>query len=273
MGQCTTKCRARGECGFTLIELLVVVAIIATLVALLLPALHGVRQEAGDVVCRTSLRQIMVMHATASGSNKDRWANDLEPDTLLAHWVFGDTDAAADATLEQTYYWLGPLSTLGMVSRFEDPQGLSCPIALHNEQDRLDPNWQFGPLASYYYSAAMFTRADLWDPDVPGARRHPDDFRKSVGVHEVTFPAQKVVMSELMSYHGSGDRVGQPGNISRPQVVNVAFADGHVEPVDLSDAQAALAADWHEIRDILNQRVPRTLPFSSSANGFRGRDF
>jgi prepilin-type N-terminal cleavage/methylation domain-containing protein/prepilin-type processing-associated H-X9-DG protein len=43
--------------GFTLIELLVVVSIIALLMAVLLPALHGARQRARAVVCRTHLKQ------------------------------------------------------------------------------------------------------------------------------------------------------------------------------------------------------------------------
>lgn len=58
--------------GFTLIELLVVVAIIALLVAILLPSLGRARERSRQLICRNNLRSIWTGIITYTLQNKDR---------------------------------------------------------------------------------------------------------------------------------------------------------------------------------------------------------
>lgn len=61
-----------GRRAFTLIELLVVVAIIATLIAMLLPAMRGARTQAKRTACASQLRQAGIALRAYLGQNNDR---------------------------------------------------------------------------------------------------------------------------------------------------------------------------------------------------------
>ncbi len=72
--------------GFTLVELMVVIAIVAVLIAILLPALSGVREQAYRVQCASNLRQIgAAMHVYAS-DNKNQYPRTLYVDGSIAYF-------------------------------------------------------------------------------------------------------------------------------------------------------------------------------------------
>lgn len=92
----------RKHSGFTLIELLVVVAIIAVLMAIMMPALSRARAQSAQVVCMSNLKQMyMVFTFYAEENNRDYpkpWNN----------WQ--------DASGNQRGYWYNKLMGHGMKS-------------------------------------------------------------------------------------------------------------------------------------------------------------
>ena len=72
--------------GFTLIELLVVVAIIAVLIALLLPSLGRARDRAKEVNCLSNLSQVMLAEQMYANDNHD-W--------ILGYYYNGKTGSAS----------------------------------------------------------------------------------------------------------------------------------------------------------------------------------
>lgn len=87
------NCRKRSASGFTLIELLVVVAIIALLMAILLPSLSKAREQARAVVCGTHLKSIgqgFFVYAGNTGDyipTIDQWSGSVTPNQYGTwHW-------------------------------------------------------------------------------------------------------------------------------------------------------------------------------------------
>ncbi len=99
--------------SFTLIELLVVVAIIAVLIAILLPALQKVRNKTKLVQCSTSLRQV--------GQGVFTYSNDFSGFAPVNHNFFGNFQHVA---------WYGGWWNFGLLfgcKMIEDPKALYCP--------------------------------------------------------------------------------------------------------------------------------------------------
>jgi len=71
------------EKGFTLIELLVVISIIALLLAILMPTLAKVKEQANQIVCGSNLKQIGLAFAI---SGEDNNGCTLTPNLALQPW-------------------------------------------------------------------------------------------------------------------------------------------------------------------------------------------
>lgn len=250
--------------------------VIALLLSLALPALGRARARAESTQCLAALHSISQFQTTFSDQiNKGRFPNDFEPETsVVSSWINGDTQFITNHTLDQTIFWIGPLDRNSWATRWLEDFRPYCPAAARLIKDRefnVAHNPQILPEFGYWYSAAMFTSADLWDPDHPERRQNPDEWRRSVGIHEVLYPDRKVVYFENGDFHGNGLRLGNFGYGQGH--TNVVCVDGHTATVDPYGNEPALAVPWPDQPGWINFAGEKAMPFSSPAFGYRGRDW
>lgn len=105
-----------GRPAFTLIELLVVIAIIATLAALLLPALARAKARALRVACLNNERQLSTVWQLYNGDHADRLALNGNATAVVNGrrlWVLGDTHYFTPALTETRYLVDPSLASFG----------------------------------------------------------------------------------------------------------------------------------------------------------------
>ncbi len=254
---------------------MVVTGVVAILLAISLPALSASRQRAETMICASRVNSIMQLHAVYSADHDGQWANALPPGASAVEWRFQGLSIRAWGVLVQTGVWNGPLQSGGHYDADEPQEPWSCPVAYREWSDESSqPSAAHdAPMRSYLYSAAMFTRADLWDPTRTVPREALDEYRHEVGVHEVRYPSKKVAISERREWHDSGIELDGPASSAEKKeaaIVNAGFADGHVSSVKIGDAQPAIPQQWPSY---FSDSSRWAIPFSAAAWGYRGRDY
>lgn len=130
--------RAQHARGFTLIELLVVVAIIALLIAILLPSLARARKQAKRSVCASNLHQIGIAMPAYTEDNDDwypgcpltsdeEFDSDGDPIVYNMVWCYGGEDGLEDE-------WAYRPARKRVMFPYLYPEFFQCP------EDRMPPN-------------------------------------------------------------------------------------------------------------------------------------
>lgn len=264
---CTTERRR----GFSLVELLVSIAVIAVLIALVVPSLRGGRLTAESTVCLTRLRGLGQAHALVSDRARGGWLNlfwDRMSDTAASF-------SAGTVTYETSYFGqvrLWPGGFIGVLWEEGDPAEVwTCPAVskhgygLGSGPGQLRGQPVDGGMVSYFYSAALISTPQLWDPDDPGPRENRDGHRRYVGVHEVRFPARKASMAEVADFHGRSILMASEPAV---EMLNALFCDGHAARTRIADAAPAVPIGGLFTVD----PTPVRVPFLTTPHGYEGAD-
>lgn len=210
--------------ALTLLETMIAVAVIAVLLALLLPSIRGVRKQSEDAVNLSNLRQTMADFAAWSNDHKGAMVNAGLPEIGQSEWFYGpgqSTFMARSMYRSQINFWPRVLHHWSGENS-EAWHATNGPSTLNGD---LDPNLPaFGDMSRWHdlpsrfmYSETMLTNSVVWQQWAQSMS--PDEFAlsyKHVRFDEIFTPSTKGVLILRE------DRL-------EPIFWPTAFADGHAE--------------------------------------------
>lgn len=117
-----------GKKGFTLIEPLVVIAVIALLMAILMPALHQAKKQALTAACQGQLKQWALILATYTNGNNGYFRNRPSGTDYQKMWpdlfqpCHSDPMRRCRPAARNSTIHSGPFGTWGWVTGATDPK-------------------------------------------------------------------------------------------------------------------------------------------------------
>ena len=162
----SSQCRR----AFTLVELLVVVAIIALLLAILLPSLGGAREQARASTCQANLHQLGLSISMYADENRDAVVSLIETPAGFVHWIqllepFIKSAAICRCRDDQSRNWAA--------DPFHDTQGLRTTSFVVNHE--ISPDLGIFKRGQVHNPARKIFVAEFKDDEV-GDHFHPESW-------------------------------------------------------------------------------------------------
>lgn len=243
--------RHRQVVGFSLLETVIGIALIAVLVAMLIPSLARVRGEALELKSLSNLRT----HAT----NVHAYAGDYSDSNpyLTDPLATGTILRGGGASVLVPFFFLYPTWNIALADEYYAGNPLHDSLQVPWKPS-FAPPWP--PYTLYWYPDCLISRPEYWNPQT---RRSDRSQWRATSLAEIAFPSLKgIILEQGWTSHSSPPRLYGGGirfaladgaAIERPQRdLSSPYATG-------SDPGVAPAADYG-------------IPVMHTINGVRGRD-
>jgi prepilin-type N-terminal cleavage/methylation domain-containing protein/prepilin-type processing-associated H-X9-DG protein len=225
--------------AFTLVELLVVIGIIAVLIAILMPALAAARRQGQLVRCQSNLRQIAAGFFEYANENKNHFPANLSASGRS--WLVGVGDIVAPDGLFKGH----PLFTCPSDEQAKLSYSMNIWMSSATDPEKMRYGTLWGPAprrssqvilvieAWAYLSGTGFSAPTTvgFRGDTPGKR-----FGVGGGIPLInTFNPSVGILNCEIDYSRHRPRNHWAQRTQPGGIVNIAYADGHVEAKSESD--------------------------------------
>jgi len=224
-----THCSLRVS-AFTLLELLVVVAIIAVLIAMLLPSLTIARENARTIYCLNNIKQMLIACSFYNSVSNEQFPIAYVYDNNWNEYAWDFFNFYSENRHTPGWLWRAGGATIEKIQK--------CPSLM---KEKSSWGWSdLRPYTGYNYNTTYIGHGSL----------EPEKF--PVTISRIVNPASCVIFGDGESYNGPNNYMRAPSDVlwaplgtqgyRHNKKTNVGFVDGHAKSL-----RTRYSADYPEV--------------------------